>query len=228
MLFANVLGGTNQLTSHQDPRSAVMLPVSHSKPSKFCLRLHGQTSHNGRQHLSCQEKGAKSHLPLKFRHLIGFVDFDRFRRGLAVWGVSSKMQQQYFEEHFLYVTPVQTRYSGDINQVQYWYGESRIMVDAVLTTWNRLVGEKHPSLLMLMDFFGAHCVLNVLMLGTIEASVSIVVEGCKLISKNRMSLDLNEKCLILLEARSWHSKWLWKNPSCEIPEFASTTTLPWG
>ena len=78
MLFTNVLGRTNQLTSHQDPRSAVMLPVSHSKPSKFCLRLHGQTSHNGRQHLSCQEKGAKSHLRLKFGHLIGFVDFDRF------------------------------------------------------------------------------------------------------------------------------------------------------
>ena len=76
------------------------------------------------------------------------------------------------------------------------------MVDAVLTTWNRLVGEKHPSLLMLIDFFVVRCVSIVVMLGTIEASISIVVEGCKLISKTRMSLDLNEKFVMLLEARS--------------------------
>ena len=45
------------------------------------------------------------------------------------------------------------------------------MIDAVLTTWNRLVLEKHLSLLMLIDFFVVRCVLIVVMLGTIEASV---------------------------------------------------------
>lgn len=126
-----------------------------SKPSKFCLRLHGQTSHNGRQHLSCQEKGAKSHLRLKFRHLIGFVDFDRFRRGLAVERFLQRCNNTILKSISCmsrgFKHPIVATFPKK-NQVQYWYGESRIMVDAMLTTWNRLVGEKYPSLLMLIDF----------------------------------------------------------------------------
>lgn len=156
MLFANVLGRTNQLTSYQDPRSAGQASrFPDSKPSKFCLRLHGQTSHNGRQHLSCQEKGAKSHLRLKFRHLIGFVDFDRFRRGLAVERFLQRCNNNILKS----ISCMWRRFKHAIvatfpkkNQVQDWYGESRIMIDAMLTTWNRLVGEKYPSLLMLIDF----------------------------------------------------------------------------